>query len=197
MNAPRGNQSGTQTTKAILLVAIAVIVGVLTLSHTSTTSHTATPPANSTPSTTVPPTVTTSTTTTIPPPTPTSVKVLVFNGTTAPHGAGYFMTKLKALSYDTLAPENGTTTTVTTSMVYVNVPGYMSSALQIAQALGLPATDVQSSLPDSAPVPQAVVKTNSPDVVVLVGSDISGQSLGGSTSTTTSTSGSTTTSTAG
>lgn len=200
MNAPRGphnsgdgsfaRDAGTQTTKAIVLVVIAAVVAVLALSKLTSPSHPSVAAgqgaATTTTTATTSSTLATTTTTTTPPPAPATVKVAVFNGTTAPHGAGYFTTKLRALNYNTLAPENGTTTTVTTSLVYVNVPGFMSSAVNIAQALGLPSTAVQPSLPSTAPVPSALVKASAPDVVVLVGSDISGQSLGTTTSSSTS-----------
>ncbi len=184
--------AGTHTTKAVLVVVVAVVLAVVALSGL-TTSHSAT--GASQVATTAPPVAAVPpapTTTTTPPPAPASVKVLVFNGTTAPHGAGYFSTKLQGLSYDTLAPENATITTVNSSQVYVAMPGYMSSAANVAAGLGLPATAVQPSLPATAPVSSSAVKTNSPDVVVLVGSDISGQSLGTTSSTgSTATTGST------
>ncbi|MGH9078241.1 MAG: LytR C-terminal domain-containing protein [Acidimicrobiales bacterium] len=187
MTPRRDPSSETRTGRAVLLVALVVVVGVIALSHIASPAKTAVSTGTTTSSTEAHRPAPTTTTSTTPPPPPTSVKVLVFNGTTAPHGAGYFVTKLQGLKYDALAPENGTTTTVTTSLVYVSTPGFMASAVQIASALSLPSTAVQASLPASAPVSAALVMSTSPDVVVLVGSDISGQSLG--TTTTSSTAG--------
>ena len=181
--------AGTQTTKAVVLVAITVIVGIVLLNKTPST-HTTTSPPHATPKTSLPSasTVPSTTPTTVPPPAPSTVKVIVFNGTTAPVAAGYFSTKLKALGYDTLAPENATATTVTSSVVYANAVGFQSSAAAIAKAIGLSPGAVQTSLPSTAPVSSSLIQTTSPDVVVLIGSDISGQSLP-TTSTTVSSGG--------
>ncbi len=210
MTAPRGGHSsgdgsfvrdaGTQTTKAILLVGLAVLVGVLMLSHTpgakapirTAATHT---PAGVTPTTTLP----AATTTTTPAPAPDTVKVLVFNGTTTPHGAGYFQNKLAQLGYNTLAPENADTTTVTSTEVFAVSPSYVPSADAIARALGLATSAVHTTVPTTAPVSSALVRQLTPDVVVLVGADIANQSLGyvPASTTTTSPSGSGAASTSG
>lgn len=198
MTAPRRGHSsadgsfakdaGTQTTKALVLVAIAVIVGIVLLSRTPSSTHAAGSSSHTTAKTSLPSasTVPSTTPVTTPPPAPSTVKVVVFNGTTAPVAAGYFSNKLKALGYDTLAPENATVTTVTSSVVYANAVGFQSSAMAVAKAIGLPPTSVQTSLPSTAPVSSSVIQVTSPDVVVLVGSDISGQSLSTTTTSTTS-----------
>ncbi|HWG73137.1 MAG TPA: LytR C-terminal domain-containing protein [Acidimicrobiales bacterium] len=199
MNAPRGGHTsgdgsfakdaGTQTTKAVVLVAVAVIVGIVLLNKTPSPTPATTTSAHHTSKTSLPSasTVPSTTPTTAPPPAPSTVKVIVFNGTTAPVAAGYFSAKLKALGYDTLSPENATATTVTSSVVYANAVGFQSSAAAIARSIGLSAAAVQTSLPSTAPLSSSVIQTTSPDVVVLIGSDISGQSLS-TTSTTASSS---------
>lgn len=200
MSNPRGEHAGgdgsfardagTQTTKAVLLVAVAVVVGIVMLSRTPTTTTNTTTPAGSShganggavaksTTTTVP--ATTTTTTSLP--APSTVKVVIFNGTPTPHGAGYFSTKLHGLGYDTLAPENATVTNQAKSVIYVLVAGYEGSGAAIAKALGLPATAVQTTMPTTVPIPTAVIKATSPDIAILLGNDIADQSLTPSTST--------------
>jgi hypothetical protein len=195
--------AGTQTAKAIVLVGLAVLVGVLMLSHTSNpkapvrtaATHT---PAMVTPTTTAP----SSTSTTTPAPAPDTVKVLVFNGTTTPHGAGYFQNKLAQLGYNALAPENAEATDVTSTEVFATSSAYLPSADAIARALGVGTSAVHSGVPAATPVSLAVVRQLSPNVVVLVGADIANQSLGyvpssSTTTPSTSTSGSGAASTSG
>jgi hypothetical protein len=199
MTAPRGSHAsgdgsfardaGTQTTKAIILVALAVLVGVLMLSHTSSpakpvrTAATHHNSALTAPTTSVP----AATTTTAAPPSPSTVKVLVFNGTTTPHGAGYFVNKLQGLGYDALAPEDANRTDVANTQIFALSSKYAGTAANIATALGLSPSAARDSLPATAPVSPTVVRDASPDVVVLVGGDIASQSLSYNPSSSTST----------
>ncbi len=179
-----GRDPGTQTIKAVVLVAVVVIVGFVVLKNVGSGSKAikVASPATHVPTTkAAAPTVTTPTTTA--PPNPATIKVLVLNGTSTPNAATYFTNKLHAAGYNTLAPGDATSLTVTTTMVYVNAPG--KSGTQVAQSLGLGPTSVANSVPANAPISSALIKQDTPDVVVLIGKDISSQALSASSTTTT------------
>lgn len=175
----------SQTVKAIVLVAIVVIVGFVVLKNIGGGSKTikTTSPTKSVPvSSSATPTVTTSPTTI--PPNPANVKVLVLNGTSTSGAATYFSNKLHTAGYNTLSAGDATSRTVSTTMIYVNTPGSPGTA--VAATLGVGTTDVVSSVPPSAPVSSTLIKQDNPNVVVVIGRDISSQATsGGSTSSTT------------
>jgi hypothetical protein len=105
------------------------------------------------------------------------VKVLAANGTVT-RGLGTRATeKLKALSYNALAPTDATKKPATTSTVYWAV-GYQPEARAIAQQLGLPETAVQ---PLGNPPP--VVNVGVANIIVVVGDDLA-KTLPVTTSTT-------------
>jgi hypothetical protein len=197
MTAERGGHSssdgssskdpGTQTVKAVILVAVVVVVGILVLKNTgsgpkpiSSTSPTTAPPATSIPA----PTVTTTTApTATAPANPASVKVLVLNGTDTSGAATYFTNKLHSAGYNTLAASNATARNVSTTMVYSHTPG--SSAAAVAHTLGLQPTSVATSVPANAPVDQTLLQQDNPNVLVVIGSDISSQATSGASSSST------------
>jgi hypothetical protein len=169
------HDAGTQTGRAVILIAVAVLVAILLLHHTSSSSANPTSAVTTvpTPVTTVAPSATTTTvpattTTTIP---LSSVKVQVLNGASATQAiAGPFTTKLKGLGYATVTADNATSD-VTTSSIYVLVAGFAPSADTLATTLGLPASAVVTTLPATAPIP-ASTKALGPDLVLVVGPDL-------------------------
>lgn len=121
--------------------------------------------------TTVPTTVPTTTTTTL---APASVKVLVLNGWTTAHGALYFQTQLRNKGYDTLAPNDATSSDIKTSEVLYTAPHYKANALAIASEMAIPpsAVMVEASTNDSVVPPTLLPQAS---VVVVIGQDISNQ----------------------
>jgi hypothetical protein len=174
-----GRSAGIQVGRAVVLVAIAVVVGILLLYRTghggtgataaSSTGTTAKSKAKTT--TTRPGTGSTAatsavTTTTIAPARPASaVKVLVANGSGVSGLAGLTATKLHTAGYNTLAVQNATRQ-VTASIVYYQA-GYPQEALVLATVLGLPATSVQ---PIATPPP--VTNLSTANILVVAGPDL-------------------------
>ena len=128
---------------------------------TTTTAATAPPstPANNTPAS--------STTTTTAPVnvSPSSIKVLVANGTNTNGAAAAVASFLNGKGFGTLSPIDALTT-VSASQVYA-IGGATGAAHQVATALGLSASSVE---PTGMPVP--VASTGSATVVVIVGPDL-------------------------
>jgi hypothetical protein len=175
------------------------VVGILVLKNTGSGSK----PINATsPTTTLPalgapvPTVTTPTTspttspTTTPPTTaplnPANVKVLVLNGTTTSGAATYFTNKLHGAGYNTLAAGNATARSVSTTMVYANKAGSPATT-GVAHTLGVGPSSIASSIPPNAPVAATLLQQDNPNVLVVIGTDISSQATSGSSSPTTTT----------
>jgi hypothetical protein len=183
-----GRSAGIQVGRAVALVAVAVVVGVILLRHNKTPSGATTVAARPT-TTTVHNTHPSTTAATQPGATtplraPATVKVLVANGTVASGGgsthlAGTVSTKLKGLGYNTLAAVNATQG-VTASIVMFQ-PGYDKEAAALAQALGLPATAVQP-LPTTPPVSSLFAA----NILVVAGPDLA-QSTGSTTPSTAAT----------
>lgn len=189
-----------QIGRAVGLIAIAALIGIILLHHNGSTSAT-TVSAHAT--TTAAPSQPSSTTATTPPTSsaalrpPSSVKVLVANGTVSggtgtggtattgtagssagsPHLAGSISSTLHAQGYDTLAPINATQN-VTATIVYFQ-PGYEKEAAVLAQSLALPVSAVQS-MPAQPPVPSL----NGANVLVVAGPDLA-RSAATTTTTTT------------
>jgi hypothetical protein len=149
--------------RGVLLTALAVAVGVGVLSSISRI-HSTPSAAVSTPPTTTRSAPTSTTTTTLATHPPSSVKVLVANGTSTKGVAGTLAAKLHTDGYDTLAPTN-TTSTANASAVYYTT-GYQGDADAVASAAGLTSSAVQS-LTSSVTVP-----SSSAEVVVVVGPDL-------------------------
>lgn len=170
---PQGSTSGgMQTGKAVLVIAVVVVVGWVILRHGTTTPS----PAASTP-TTVHPAVTTPVTappTTVALKPASSIKLQVLNGVLTGSLAGQWSTKLKANpGYDTLPPLNATAR-VTQSQIYIVTPGLQREANALAVAVGLPVTAVvtTSPPPSTAPIPTAVKSTA--NLVLVIGPDLAG-----------------------
>lgn len=165
--------------RALILLAVAVVVGVLCLQVGARPRVDAgTTVVTTTTTTTAPPTTTTTTKPSAPNP---DVKVLVANGGTVNGAAAFFTTKLDADGWTTLTPGNATP--VTASAVYY-ATGQQLPAQKIASSLGLASSAVKP-LATATPV-QGITGA---DVVLVVGPDLSSQV----TSTTTTTAASTAT----
>jgi hypothetical protein len=180
-----GRSVGIQGGRAVVLIGIAVVIGLLLLHHepgsgksvslggTSSKTTTFTLPAGFGGGTTT--TVKSSgTTVTVPLRAPSQVKVLVANGTEVNGLAGRVAATLHTKGYQTLTPTDSVQKPSTTSIYFE--PSYSSDAAALATALGLPATAVQA-MPQPPPVSDLPKTTN---ILVLVGAD-----LAGSTTTTT------------
>ena len=158
--APRN--SHINVTRAVILVVVAVVLGVLLL-HGITRGT----PASSAPSTSAPPTTTapTTTTTTVP---HASTTVLVANGTSAANVALHYTAVLQAQKWN-MQPATDTTTPVTASNVYY-AAGQQNAANEVATELGLKLSAVQ---PLTTTVP--VSDVSGADVVAVIGPDLAGQ----------------------
>lgn len=167
--------------RALVLLVVGIVVGVLCLQVGGRPPATPAPAAasSSTTTTTVPHRTTTTTTAARPNP---AVKVLVVNGGTVNGAAAYFTNKLKADGWTTLTPTN--VTPVSASAVYY-ATGQQASAGTVASDVGLSASAVHP-VATAPTVPGAT----GADVILVVGPDLSSQvSSGSSTGSTTTTSG--------
>jgi hypothetical protein len=168
--------AGIQVGRAVILVGIAAIVGIVLL-HRGTPGTTRVASAATT--TTVKgggaPTRTTVTTptTTVPVHPAAQVKVLVANGSGVTGLAGVISTRLRTAGYDTLASVNANQR-VAASVVYY-APGYQREAAIVAQSLGLAPTSVQPM-----PTPPPVASLGTANVLVVAGPDLA---QGGATTT--------------
>lgn len=188
---PSGRGRGLALGRGIVLLAVALVIGIVLLRSVPTPVPPG--PVTATTVTTAAPLrkkpVAKGPTTTVPTLAPSKVAVLVANGTTVPSGAGNLAVALKALGYDTL-PAYDTTAPATASAVYYVSATYKQPAATLAGLLGLPSSAV-GLLPSSAPVP----KVSGYDVAIVEGPHLAARfanptSLG---TTTTSTPGTTST----
>ena len=184
-----------QVGRAVALLAIAVLIGVVLLRHNGTSSgrivsssQTTVPPTTPKPSNTTASSVAhTTTTSSAPLRTPQDIKVLVANGTSTNGLASTLKSKLQGEGYQTLTSTNSSEQ-VTATIVYYR-PGYQNEAAALAEFLTLSPTAVQA-MPAQAPVsnPAAVDGAN---IIVVAGPDVgqggatTGSSGTGGTSTTT------------
>jgi hypothetical protein len=168
---------GIQVGRAVILVGIAAIVGIVLL-HRGTSGATRVASSATTTTTvkggggTTRTTVTTPTTT-LPVHPPAQVKVLVANGSGVTGLAGLVSTRLRTGGYDTLASVNANQR-VAASVVYY-APGYQREAAILAQSLGLAPTSVQPM-----PTPPPVASLGTANVLVVAGPDLA---QGGATTT--------------
>jgi hypothetical protein len=116
------------------------------------------------------------------------VKVLVANGSGTSGVAGNASTPLKNAGFNVLAPTNADKTQE--SSVYF-VAGYDKDALDIATALGLPAT-----APKAMPSPAPVKSDANPNVIVVIGSADAARFAQATATTVKASTGATTTTTA-
>lgn len=163
---PPGRGGHLAVGRALGLLVVAVVLGVLMLAVGSRPPARGVAPVATTTTSTVPPkhhrTVPTTTTTTVP---HASVHVEVANGTTTSGAAAFYTQKLQAQGWSTMAPVD-TTSSVNASAVYY-AAGQQSSAEVIAGFLGLAPSSVQP-LTTSVPVSQ----TSGVDVLVVVGPNL-------------------------
>ncbi|MGH9045434.1 MAG: LytR C-terminal domain-containing protein [Acidimicrobiales bacterium] len=148
--------------RALLVIGVAILVGVLVLqttrspnatkaaSHTSRSTAVTAPPR---------------TTTTVPVTPRSQVHVLVANASTTNGVASQYTTVLTNAGWSLLTPTDATVTRPTSSIYYAT--GEHDQALVVAQALGVLPGAV---LPLSATSP--VTKTTGAEVVVVIGSDL-------------------------
>ena len=193
-----GRSAGMQVGRAVVLLAVAILIGVALLRHNSTSTGrivsstpTTAPSATGTsisPRTTAPPT-TAPTSTTAPLRAPQDIKVLVANGTSTNGLASTVKSKLQAEGYQTLTSTNAPRATA--SVIYYR-PGYQNEAKAMSQFLNLSPTSVQP-MPAQAPVSDATAAAAA-NIIVVAGPDLaSSGSTGGSGATTTTTRAHTTT----
>jgi hypothetical protein len=172
MTQPGGSSSGTQTGKAVLVIAVVIVVGWLVLAKgnsptkaasTATTRHTTTTLAPAGPTTTLPALVP-----------PARIKLQVLNGVLTGNLASEWSTKLKANpGYDTLPPDNATTK-VAASQIYIITPGYQREANALAVAVGLPVTAVNQTAPAPASAPIPAAERTTANLVLIIGPDLAG-----------------------
>lgn len=172
--APGGGSGGMQTGKAVLVIAVVVVVGWIVLRHGTTPTHGATTPTTHSTRTTVASSATPPTT--VPLVAPANIKLQVLNGVLTGSLAGEWSVKLKANpGYDTLPPNNATAK-VTASEIYVVTVGYGREANALAVAVGLPITRVinpTTPLPATAPIPAA--DRTAANLVLIIGPDLAGR----------------------
>jgi hypothetical protein len=170
--------SGIQVGRAALLIAVAVVIGLILLRRTG--GGVPAPVGTNTPTTvgTIPttggtslgggPATTTRGGTTTPTAAlraPTDIKVLVANGTSTPGLAGKVSNQLHAKGYVTLASVNSTQKPASTIVYFA--AGYSGDAIALAGKLSLPSTAVQAM-----PVPPPVPSLNGANILVVVGPDL-------------------------
>lgn len=173
--APR-REGGVQWFRALVLIAVLVVIGIVILARTSTSpaNRSSTAPAGARSTTTVT-TVPSSTTTTAPPLPASQVKVQVLNGLRTGSLASQWANKLKSrYGYQTGPPDNATST-VNTSVIYVITPGYEAEAQQLAARIGLTSSSVDTTVPAPATAPVPATERASANLVLVVGSDLAGQ----------------------
>jgi LytR cell envelope-related transcriptional attenuator len=181
-----GRSAGINVGKALALVAVAVLIGGLLLRHNrgtvtvsaaGGTSTTAKPATSASPTTNAPtslPAAVTPTSQAVR--APSTVKVLVANGTSVGGAATRFSDKLHTAGYDTLAATNTTARGITSTVVYYG-PAFQKEAVALAQQLGVGVGAVQPM-----PVQPPVATLNGANILVIVGQDLAGS--GGTTATT-------------
>jgi len=170
-----GRSAGSTLGRGIILLAVALVIGIVLLNATDSeppgAQVTASKPAKTSKgstgggggssskvtTTTVPPTTTT------PPHAPKDVKVIVANASTTKGAAAKASDVLKPPGYNVLAPTNGTPSAQ--SIVYFS-PGYDRDAAAIAAALQFPPTSVKP-----VPAPAPVTDAKGANVIVIVGAD--------------------------
>ncbi len=168
-----GADGAVQWGRALLIIAVLVVIGVFILNRTGGTGGS---PASKSATTTTKPKTTSTTapapTTTVALVPPSQIKVQVLNGVLTGSLAGQWTTKLKSqYGYQTQPPDDATAK-VPASVIYVVTPGYDAEARQLAASIGLAPTAVTSPLPASAPVKTAERTTS--NLILVVGPDLAG-----------------------
>lgn len=154
----------SNTGRAILLLAIAVVLGVALLHELDNgngeTALSSKPAAQATETTLAPPTPTT-----LALRSPAEVKVLVANGVGVAGAASKVAGRLQPIGYQLAKPGN-TTNKETVSAVHF-AAGYQAEAMALATSLGLPSSAV-TPLPNPAPVSDM----QGSSVLVVIGNDL-------------------------
>jgi hypothetical protein len=176
--------AGIQVGRATIIVAIAVVIGVVLLNRSpsggpgvvatsgATTSSTA---ASSSP--VVTPVVTSPIgpgTTSTPLRAPQDIKVLVANGTTSSGLASRVSSILHGKGYNTLASTNSSLRPTGTIIYFSS--GYGPEGAVLAQALGVP-----SSAAQAMPSPPPVASLNGANILVIAGPDLANATAATST----------------
>lgn len=178
-----GRDAGMQTGKAIVLVLIAVVIGLLLLNQVpkaggrdaagATSVHRpqagGAPPAKHKSTSTT----TSTTTTTVPPPAPSTLKVVVLNACGLTGVAGDYSTELASDGYQVL-PANNATSNLPSSQIYVVSSAGAAGAAALARTLGLSSSAIVAApVPTTAPVPSVYVQTaGMVDLIVAIGPDL-------------------------
>lgn len=158
----------TRAGRAVVLVAVAVVVGVGLLTRLGSPAPTRTSSPTTTPTTarSVAPTTTTTLAAPIP---PSQIKLQVLNGLLAGSLSAQFSARLSASpGYQTLAANNATSV-VHSSAIYIVTSGYLPEAEELAHTVGLPLSDIVRTVPppSSAPIPSYVL--SEANLVLVVG----------------------------
>lgn len=169
------DQSGSAGARGALLLAVAVVLGVVLLNsfdRVPTTDVDAIIDGLDDTSTTVAgdpsgtaPAVTSTTRASR---APADVTVLVANGTDIRGLAGATATALKGIGYNTLSPTDTTRPVDATKVLFSD--GFEAEARAVATSLQLPPTAVEASTPANPP---PIADTLGANVIVLLGGDVS------------------------
>jgi hypothetical protein len=167
--------AGMQTARGAVLIALAVLVGVILLNTAPSESTAVIVVRHPATTTTIKKHAVTGSTTTSPPSTaaaprpPSQVSVLVANGTTVGGAARSVNNQLIQAGYSSVGTDNAKSSNASTTAVYF-VPGYQPEAVALAAALSLPPSAAQP-----VPSPLPVTNTKGANLVVVVGTDLASQ----------------------
>lgn len=166
----QSHASKAPTGRAVLLLAVAVILGIALLHELDDTTASisgdeaaqqATQQTQQGASQ-----LAQSTTSTIPLRTPADIKVLVANGTNVNGAAAKVASRLQPVGYQLLKPGNTTRNDYTASGVQY-AEGFQAEAQALATALGIPAASVQP-----IPLPAPLTDLQAANILVVVGNDL-------------------------
>lgn len=168
---PEDTGGGPHTLKALVVIGVLVLIGILILAKSTTSSKSPVAGGSShhaTTTTSTLPSASTTTTTLVP---ASALKVQVLNGASPTQPlASEWSTKLHTqFGYDTLSGDNASSL-VTSSVIYVVTPGYAGEANRLAGEIGLSGSAVVTSLPTTAPVPTR--DRAAPNLILVVGPDL-------------------------
>ncbi len=171
---PSGPSGISQTGKAVLVIAVVVVVGWLVLLRSTPSNHVASSATTAAHATTTIHSATTPTTAGAALIPPASIKLQVLNGVLTGNLASEWSAKLKANpGYNTLPPDNATTR-VAASEIYIITPGYQREANALAVAVGLPVTAVNQTVPAPTTAPIPTAERTTANLVLVIGPDLAG-----------------------
>lgn len=170
-----GSSTNGTTGRAVLLLTVLVVLGVLLLQQLEKNpSNAATKHASSEKAAAVTPT---STPTTLAVRLPAEVKVLVANASTTSGVAAKVTSRLQPVGYNLLRPGNTANRATTSSVAYQ--PGYQNEAQSVATSLSIPTSAVVAM-----PTPAPVTDLQGANVLVIVGMDLAATTSNQSTTST-------------